>query len=69
VEVRQKAAEVVLAVASGAYQTSLLTYFIHRDLFPSVMKVYIKLNLERLFPMFNITDRNPMRGLVYSRFG
>lgn len=28
----------VLAITSGAYQTSLLTYFIHRDLFPAIMK-------------------------------
>lgn len=39
VVVRQKAIQVALAVASGAYQTSLLTYFIQRDLFPAVMKV------------------------------
>lgn len=38
VELREKAVEVALAVTSGAYQTSLLTYFIQRDLFPSVMK-------------------------------
>ncbi|KAK8130036.1 hypothetical protein PG999_002416 [Apiospora kogelbergensis] len=37
-EVRQAAVEVVLAITSGAYQTSLLTYFIHRDLFPAMMK-------------------------------
>lgn len=37
--VRQKAVEVALAITSGAYQTSLLTYFIQRDMFPSVMKV------------------------------
>ncbi|KAK3936599.1 hypothetical protein QBC46DRAFT_321191 [Diplogelasinospora grovesii] len=37
-ELRQKAIEVALAVTSGAYQTSLLTYFIQRDLFPSIMK-------------------------------
>ncbi|TDZ24839.1 UPF0588 membrane protein [Colletotrichum orbiculare MAFF 240422] len=37
-ELRQKAVEVVLAVTAGAYQTSLLTYFIQRDLFPAVMK-------------------------------
>lgn len=28
----------VLTVTSGAYQTSLLTYFIQRDLFPAVIK-------------------------------
>jgi hypothetical protein len=39
VELREKAVEVALAVTSGAYQTSLLTYFIQRDLFPAVMKV------------------------------
>ena len=39
VETRQKAIEVALAVVSGAYQTSLLSYFTHRDLFPSLMKV------------------------------
>ncbi|GKT66083.1 DUF1741 domain containing protein [Colletotrichum tofieldiae] len=38
-DLRQKAVEVVLAVTAGAYQTSLLTYFIQRDLFPAVMKV------------------------------
>jgi hypothetical protein len=38
VELRQSAVEVVLAITSGAYQTSLLTYFIQRDLFPAIMK-------------------------------
>ncbi|KAI1341704.1 DUF1741-domain-containing protein [Xylariaceae sp. FL0016] len=37
-EVRQRAVEVVLSIASGAYQTSLLTYFIQKDLFPAIMK-------------------------------
>lgn len=37
-ELRQKAIQVVLTVTSGAYQTSLLTYFIQRDLFPAVIK-------------------------------
>lgn len=37
-DMRQRAVEVVLAITSGAYQTSLLTYFIQRDLFPSIMK-------------------------------
>jgi hypothetical protein len=31
--------ELVLSVISGAYQTSLLTYFIQRDLFPALIKV------------------------------
>ncbi|KAI1506447.1 hypothetical protein F5X99DRAFT_415249 [Biscogniauxia marginata] len=38
-EVRQRAVEVVLSITSGAYQTSLLTYFIQRDLFPAIMKL------------------------------
>ncbi|KAE8452866.1 hypothetical protein EG329_013138 [Mollisiaceae sp. DMI_Dod_QoI] len=37
-DIRQKAVEVALSVVSGAYQTSLLSYFTHRDLFPSLMK-------------------------------
>ncbi|KAI9055903.1 hypothetical protein LZ554_000840 [Drepanopeziza brunnea f. sp. 'monogermtubi'] len=37
-KLRQKAIEVALAVVSGAYQTSVLSYFTHRDLFPSLMK-------------------------------
>lgn len=37
-DIRLKAIEAALSVVSGAYQTSLLTYFIHRDLFPSLMK-------------------------------
>jgi hypothetical protein len=41
VEIRVKAIEAALSVVSGAYQTTLLTYFIHRDLFPSLMKVRI----------------------------
>lgn len=41
VELRQKAVGVALAITSGAYQTSLLTYLIQRDMFPSVMKVCV----------------------------
>ncbi|KAI0454437.1 hypothetical protein F5B21DRAFT_514707 [Xylaria acuta] len=37
-EIRQQAVEVVLSITSGAYQTSLLTYFIQRDMFPAIMK-------------------------------
>ncbi|KAL2166155.1 hypothetical protein VTG60DRAFT_3237 [Thermothelomyces hinnuleus] len=36
-DLQQRAVEVALAVASGAYQTSLLTYFIQRDLFPAII--------------------------------
>jgi len=37
-DIRQKAIEAALSVVSGAYQTTLLSYFTHRDLFPSLMK-------------------------------
>ncbi|KAK4059381.1 hypothetical protein Trihar35433_10983 [Trichoderma harzianum] len=37
-ELSHKAIEVLLAVSAGAYQTTLLTYMIQRDLFPSIMK-------------------------------
>ncbi|KAJ3495890.1 hypothetical protein NLG97_g3060 [Lecanicillium saksenae] len=37
-EKRHKAINVLLAVTAGAYQTTLLTYMIQRDLFPSVIK-------------------------------
>jgi hypothetical protein len=40
-DLQQKAVEVALAVASGAYQTSLLTYFIQRDLFPAIINVRV----------------------------
>ena len=39
VGIRQKAIEVAISFTSGAYQTSLISYFTHRDLFPSLMKV------------------------------
>lgn len=39
VTMRQKAIGVAIALTSGAYQTSLVSYFTHRDLFPSLMKV------------------------------
>ncbi|KAK2735204.1 hypothetical protein FQN57_001309 [Myotisia sp. PD_48] len=37
-ELRLKAIEAAMAMVSGAYKTSLVSYFIHRDLFPSLMK-------------------------------
>lgn len=37
-EIRHKAVEALLAATAGGYQTTLLTYMIQRDLFPSVMK-------------------------------
>ncbi|KAK2603964.1 hypothetical protein QQS21_003899 [Conoideocrella luteorostrata] len=36
--IRYKAIKLLLAVTAGAYQTTLLTYMIQRDLFPAVMK-------------------------------
>ena len=39
VDVRLKAIQVVLSLTAGAYQTSLISYFTHRDLFPALMKV------------------------------
>ncbi|KAI9684862.1 MAG: hypothetical protein M1822_005510 [Bathelium mastoideum] len=39
VQMRQKAVSTALALTSGAYHTGLITYFTHRDLFPSLMKL------------------------------
>lgn len=39
VELREKAVEVTVSLTSGAYQTSLVSYFTHRDLFPALIKV------------------------------
>lgn len=38
-QVRLKAVRVSLCIASGAFNTGLLTYFTQRDLFPSLMKL------------------------------
>ncbi|KAI2790530.1 hypothetical protein POX_d06047 [Penicillium oxalicum] len=37
-DLRQKAIRVAVAMTGGAYKTSLVSYFTHRDLFPSLMK-------------------------------
>ncbi|QQK45750.1 UPF0588 membrane protein [Penicillium digitatum] len=37
-DVRLKAIKTAIAMASGAYKTSLVSYLTHRDLFPSLMK-------------------------------
>lgn len=37
-KIRKKAIEVSLSLTSGAYQTSLVSYFTHRDLFPALMR-------------------------------
>jgi hypothetical protein len=39
VDVRLKAIKTAIAMTSGAYKTSLVSYLTHRDLFPSLMKV------------------------------
>jgi hypothetical protein len=36
---RLKAVRTALAIIAGAYQTGLISYFTHRDLFPAIMKV------------------------------
>ena len=41
VDLREKAIEVALSLVSGAWQTSLVSYFTHQDLFPALMKVSI----------------------------
>ncbi|KAI5858473.1 hypothetical protein BZA05DRAFT_381334 [Tricharina praecox] len=38
VSIRRKAIQVALGIACGAFQTGLLSYFTHRDLFPALMK-------------------------------
>ena len=40
VDVRRKALDSALSLTAGAYQTSLVSYFSHRDLFPALMKVF-----------------------------
>jgi hypothetical protein len=39
VQLRQKAIGTALCMIAGAYNTGLVSYFTHRDLFPSLMKV------------------------------
>lgn len=36
---RTKAVTTSISMVAGAYQTSLVSYFMHRDLFPALMKV------------------------------
>ena len=37
-EFRSKAIDTAIAMVAGAFQTSLVSYFMHRDLFPALMK-------------------------------
>ncbi|OAL68156.1 hypothetical protein A7C99_0553 [Trichophyton rubrum] len=39
VDVRVKAIDTAMAMVAGAYKTGVMSYFIHRDLFPSLMKL------------------------------
>ncbi|KAI1944916.1 hypothetical protein LOZ53_002670 [Ophidiomyces ophidiicola] len=39
INLRLKAVDAAIAMTSGTYKTSLLSYFMHRDLFPSLMKL------------------------------
>nr|KMM65027.1 hypothetical protein CPAG_01379 [Coccidioides posadasii RMSCC 3488] len=38
-DLRSKAVDAAIAITSGAYKTGLISYFMHRDLFPSLMKL------------------------------
>ena len=46
VDIRKKAVQTALSLTSGAYQTSLVSYFTHRDLFPALMKVIKSLSIR-----------------------
>ncbi|OJD14503.1 hypothetical protein AJ78_05153 [Emergomyces pasteurianus Ep9510] len=37
-EIRMKAVEAAISMTSGGYRTSLISYFMHRDIFPALMK-------------------------------
>ncbi|KAK4507106.1 hypothetical protein PRZ48_000840 [Zasmidium cellare] len=43
-EVRQKAVRTAVAVVAGGYQTALVSYFVHRDFFPALMKLVHQLD-------------------------
>ncbi|PGG96769.1 hypothetical protein AJ79_09452 [Helicocarpus griseus UAMH5409] len=38
-EIRMKAVEAAMSMTSGGYKTTLLSYFMHRDMFPALMKL------------------------------
>lgn len=62
VDVRLKAIQVVLSLTAGAYQTSLISYFTHRDLFPALVKVFLLLCLF-VFPFVgDASARSPSLG-------
>ncbi|KAF2154428.1 DUF1741-domain-containing protein [Myriangium duriaei CBS 260.36] len=47
IELREQAVRVVLSITSGAFHTSLLTYFTQRDLFPSLTKHILEADSAR----------------------
>ncbi|CAK7264339.1 hypothetical protein SEPCBS119000_000945 [Sporothrix epigloea] len=52
--IRQLAVQVALAVTAAAYQTTLLTYFIQRDLFPAIIKVISDTPTSSSVPSFTL---------------
>ncbi|KAI5302902.1 hypothetical protein KEM55_000825 [Ascosphaera atra] len=51
-DVRKHALEVAIAMVSGGYKTSLISYFMHRDLFPSLMKFANESDATQIFEPF-----------------
>ncbi|KAF7189692.1 hypothetical protein HII31_09012 [Pseudocercospora fuligena] len=43
-EVRQKAVRTAIAIVAGGYHTALVSYFVHRDFFPALMKLVHQLD-------------------------
>ena len=43
---RTKAVDTVLALVAGGFHTSLVSYFMHRDLFSALMKVRYKVSIS-----------------------
>ncbi|KAI5291201.1 hypothetical protein KEM54_005938 [Ascosphaera aggregata] len=52
IEMRMKAVQVAIAIVTGAYKTSLISYFMHRDLFPSLMKLSNEARYTQIFEPF-----------------
>lgn len=70
-DLQQRAVELALAVSSGAYQTSLLTYFIQRDLFPAIIScIQSQSSLETSGDETRITRPFMLLGLLanYNKF-
>lgn len=42
-ELRQSAVNAAISVVAGGYQTALVSYFVHRDFFPALMKLVYQL--------------------------